>query len=165
MWCVWVRDELKDKIWLIVGACLCCACMCARARVCVCVCVCACACVRACVSIFLILVLFCTRWWLTLAASRCLPQEAVHCEGSTARLSAQAPCICADRLLVWTQFRAWAKECIYGYITTLIIHRSCSGGIKGIARPGEFSYRCNAWRALSLKYIYASACQTVTFIP
>ena len=41
--------------------------------------------------------------------------------------------------------------CLFGYITTLTIHRSCSGGIKEIARSGEFSYRCNAWRALSKK--------------
>ena len=33
-------------------------------------------------------------------------QEAMHCEGSTARLGAQAPCTCADRSLVRTQCRA-----------------------------------------------------------
>lgn len=36
----------------------------------------------------------------------------------------------------------------------LTIHRSCSGGIKGIACSGEFSYRCNAWRALSLSNFF-----------
>ena len=37
-----------------------------------------------------------------------------------------------------------SRQELFGY------DRSCSGGIKGIARSGEFSYRCNAWRALSL---------------
>lgn len=32
-----------------------------------------------------------------------------------------------------------------GYITTLIIHRSYSDGIKGVVCSGEFSYHGNAF--------------------